>query len=179
MEKTADLCLRRAGEEDCERLSAIAFTAKAHWGYDAAFMEACRAELTFDAGRVKAEHIVIAERGGAPAGFYSLLPGEAPGCGEVGDMFVLPAHMGKGIGRALMEDLIRAARTRGMTRLEVDADPMPAPSMRGWGSRVLPPRRQPPFRAASCPAFTGRFRQRHKPTAARPIAKARPAILPA
>jgi GNAT superfamily N-acetyltransferase len=123
MEKTADLCLRRAGEEDCERLSAIAFTAKAHWGYDAAFMEACRAELTFDAGRVKAEHIVIAERGGAPAGFYSLLPGEAPGCGEVEDMFVLPAHMGKGIGRALMEDLIRAARTRGMTRLEVDADP--------------------------------------------------------
>ncbi len=123
MGKIAELCLRRAGEADCKTLSAIAFTAKAHWGYDDAFMEACRAELSFDAGRVKAEHIVIAERAGEPAGFYSLVASEAPGVGEVEDMFVLPGHMGAGIGRALMADLAREAKTRGMNRLEVDADP--------------------------------------------------------
>lgn len=123
MGKMAELCLRRAGEADCKTLSSIAFTAKAHWGYDAAFMEACRAELSFDAGRVKAEHIVIAEQDGAPAGFYSLVASDAPGVGEVEDMFVLPGHMGAGIGRALMADLTREAKTRGMNRLEVDADP--------------------------------------------------------
>ena len=37
---------RPATAADAPVLSYIAFRAKAHWGYDAAFMEMCRAALT-------------------------------------------------------------------------------------------------------------------------------------
>ena len=38
--------IRDASPGDCEALSALAFSSKAHWGYDDAFMAACRDELT-------------------------------------------------------------------------------------------------------------------------------------
>lgn len=38
--------VRSATEDECEALSRLAIRSKSHWGYDDAFLEACRAELT-------------------------------------------------------------------------------------------------------------------------------------
>ena len=117
---------------DAPVLSDIAFRAKAHWGYDEAFMEMCREELTITPARIAGEHMELAMIDGAVAGFSSLIyqPGDA--VGEVEDIFVLPDFMGLGLGRGLMENLKAEARRRGATALEADADP----NARGYYERM-------------------------------------------
>ena len=41
---------------------------------------------------------------------------------EVEDLFVLPEWMGRGLGRALVEDIVAAAEARGALRVEVTAN---------------------------------------------------------
>jgi ribosomal protein S18 acetylase RimI-like enzyme len=45
------------------------------------------------------------------------------GAGELEDLFVHPAWMRRGVGRALIEDAVTVARSRGWTRIDVDANP--------------------------------------------------------
>src|SRR4051812_27147684 len=88
---------------------------KAHWGYDDAFMAACRDELT-----IRAEHIPrvdVADVDGDIVGMVRL----ESGCIE--DLFVEPAAIGTGVGRALFRHVVRRAAAEGMARLSIDADP--------------------------------------------------------
>jgi hypothetical protein len=88
---------------------------KAHWGYDDAFMAACRDELT-----IRAEHIPrvdVADLDGQVIGMVRL----EPGCIE--DLFVDPDAIGTGVGRVLFRHAVRRAAAEGMTRLTIDADP--------------------------------------------------------
>ncbi|HSD78740.1 MAG TPA: hypothetical protein VLA98_15100, partial [Solirubrobacteraceae bacterium] len=58
------LRLRPARAGEAAALSALALRSKGHWGYDAAFLELCRPELTLaeeDLGRLTT---VVAERDG-------------------------------------------------------------------------------------------------------------------
>lgn len=117
------VAFRPAEAADASRLSEIAFRAKAHWGYDDAFMEMCRAELTISPARIASEHMEVALVDGAPAGFSSLVYEDGNAFGEVEDVFVLPDFMGLGLGRGLVENLKARARDLGAASLEVDADP--------------------------------------------------------
>ena len=56
-------------------------------------------------------------------GFASLVPGRAAGAGELDGLFVDPAFMRRGIGRALVNDALALARSRGCQRIEVTANP--------------------------------------------------------
>lgn len=116
-----DIRVRPARAEEAETLTELALRAKASWGYDAAFMDACRAELTMTPERLAASRVWVAEApGGVIAGLIALgLDGGA----EVEDFFVEPAHQGRGVGARLMGELVAAARAAGVSALEVDADP--------------------------------------------------------
>lgn len=46
------MLIRLARVTEAEILSDLALRSKAHWGYDAEFIEACRDELTVDASEV-------------------------------------------------------------------------------------------------------------------------------
>jgi GNAT superfamily N-acetyltransferase len=94
--------------------------AKASWGYDAASMEACRAELTLTPAKMAAWQVWIAEADGQIAGMVALSLERGA---EVEDFFVEPAFQGRGVGGALMATLLGAARAAGAACLEVDADP--------------------------------------------------------
>lgn len=65
---------------------------------------------------------LIAEQAGAPIGFalwfrtFSTFTGK-PGL-YLEDLFVLPAHRGKGVGRMILRDLARRALASGCARLE-------------------------------------------------------------
>lgn len=109
----------RAGE--AAALSALALRSKAHWGYDAAFLDACRTELRLRDDELAARRTLVAELGGAIAGFGTL-EGDPPQ-GELGMLFVEPAAIGRGVGGALLSALVSAARDEGFTRLAIDADP--------------------------------------------------------
>ena len=45
----ADLLFRIARADEHEEMSSLALRSKSHWGYSAEFLQACRAELTYDA----------------------------------------------------------------------------------------------------------------------------------
>ena len=62
----------------------------------------------------------VAEADGDLAGMVAL---SLDGGAEVEDFFVEPRFQGRGVGAALMAELLAAARTAGASVLEVDADP--------------------------------------------------------
>lgn len=113
--------LRPARPDEADLLSDLAVRSKGHWGYDAEFLAACRPVLTLTAAAVVAERAVVAEVDGAVAGFYTLY-GEPP-AGELNHLWVDPAHIGHGIGRALWTHAVDTAAHLGMHRFTIDAEP--------------------------------------------------------
>ncbi|MFE6931505.1 GNAT family N-acetyltransferase [Streptomyces sp. NPDC057699] len=113
--------VREGRPEEAAALTALALRAKAHWGYDEAFMAACRAELTVRPDEVTARRTAVAERDGRLLGF-TMLDGRPPE-GALGMMFVEPDAMGRGVGRLLFTRTAARARRLGFVRLTIDADP--------------------------------------------------------
>lgn len=124
--------VRPARSEEASALGALAFRAKAHWGYDATFMEACRAALSVPPTLLERETALVAEvRSGGLLGFGTLVALDGTS-GEIDHLFVEPATLGRGVGRALLAALLAAARARGFRRIEVLSDP----HARGFYERV-------------------------------------------
>jgi len=124
--------LRAARPGEAQTLTELALRSKAYWGYDDAFMAACRDELTMRADELERRRVTVAERDGRIAGFVSV-EGEPPE-GAVGMMFVDPELIGRGVGRLLFEHALGSARSAGFTRLTIDADPNAAPFYRSMGA---------------------------------------------
>lgn len=117
------LVFRRAVAEDLAALSALCLRSKAHWGYDAAFMAACEAELTLRPGDLTITTVGVALRDGEPVAMAQVGPAEVAGRAELWKLFVAPGAMGQGLGRAMMAWAAAAARVRGAQALEIAADP--------------------------------------------------------
>lgn len=113
--------LRPAGPDEAALLSALALRSKGHWGYDEAFLAACRDELTIRPDEVEARRTTVAEIQGTVVGHYTI-DGDAP-VAELGQMFVDPVHIGRGVGRALWTHAVARARAEGIHTLTIDADP--------------------------------------------------------
>ena len=62
------IVVRDARSEEVGALTELAPRAKASWGYDAAFMDACRYELAMTPARLAAWRVWVAEADGAVAG---------------------------------------------------------------------------------------------------------------
>lgn len=124
--------LRAAMPGEAAALTALCLRSKAHWGYDAAFMEACRGELTLHEDELDGP-LRVAECAGALAGMVQLA--QAEGDWHVEKLFVDPAFMGRGAGAALMRWAIGAARDAGARRLVIEADPGAAGFYRRFGAR--------------------------------------------
>ena len=113
--------LRPARPGEAGGLTELALASKAAWGYDEAFIEVCRRELTITAGRIATERIVVAEDGDALAGFSALVIED--GTADLLDLFVAPGRLRRGIGSLLLGDAVAGARAGGAVRLRIEADP--------------------------------------------------------
>ena len=58
------LHLRAGRRDDARLLSELALRSKGYWGYDQAFPDACRAELTLTPEDVETRRVTVAERDG-------------------------------------------------------------------------------------------------------------------
>jgi len=120
----ATVRIRRAQLDEADELSAIAMESKAYWGYSAEFMEACREELLVPAENLTNERFsyCVAETEGKPIGYYAL---ERLSVGEyeLEALFVVPARIGTGIGRLLMEHAKEAVAAAGGSRMIIQGDP--------------------------------------------------------
>ena len=146
--------IRAARPDEATLLSELALRAKGHWGYDATFLEACRADLTVAPEEIAAGTIVVAARHDDLRGFYQLLvTGEVA---ELDDLWVEPSAIGEGIGKALWQHAVATARARGCRELRVQSDPhaegfyrrMGATRIGTKGSSVIPGRALPLLRLA-------------------------------
>lgn len=116
-------------------LSALQLRSKAHWGYDAAFMAACRAELTLTAADLTETALVVAERNGKLAGVAQVGPD-----GEDADlmgMFVDPPFIGMGIGKRLFDWSVEAAHRISSTRLLIVSEPRAQAFYEAQGAKLI------------------------------------------
>lgn len=110
----------RARPEDAEALTEIAFAAKRHWGYPESWMQGWRDVLTVTPKLVSENPTFSATEDDRLVGFCSLTTEPRP---DLTHLWVLPAVMGRGFGRALFEHAVSEARALGWASFEIEADP--------------------------------------------------------
>lgn len=87
--------------------------------------------LEWDGLDETAAHVLAANAAGSPIGCGRLLPD-----GRIGRMAVLPEWRRRGVGRALLQTLLAAARNQGMTKVELSAQVNAIPFYEKAGFRV-------------------------------------------
>jgi len=112
---------RRALPEDAATLSHIAFSAQAYWGYPEHWMEIWKPQLTFLPEYFKENESWIAELENIPLAFYTLQ--KKKHIAWIENLWVLPEHIGKGIGRQLFLHALNRSREMGYLILQLEADP--------------------------------------------------------
>lgn len=125
--------LREPRADELAALSALCLRSKALWGYDDAFLAACARELTIGVDDLTDSFLQVAEDGDGPVGVAQL----AVAGGEAGleKLFIEPARMRTGAGRALFDWAVRTAKANGAKRLIIEADPGAAAFYRRMGAR--------------------------------------------
>ncbi len=119
------MIMRRAAPHEAGALTELAMRAKASWGYDADFLERCRAELTVYEAQISERPTYVAVAGDQILGFVSLARLEDdPGAYDIAFFFVDPDYIGQGIGRALWERTVHVATREGVKRIVIESDPL-------------------------------------------------------
>jgi len=117
--------LRPLLEHECPAASALCMRSKARWGYDRAFLAACRGELTIRADDLARCPTVVAMTDRDMAGVAQV--SAAPSGCFLEKLFVAPERMGEGIGRRLFLWASDCAESLGARTLVVEADPGAVP----------------------------------------------------
>jgi ribosomal protein S18 acetylase RimI-like enzyme len=113
--------IQRATPEQADELSQIALAAKAHWGYPARWLEIWKPQLTFRPEYFEESEGWVAVLEETPIGFCTLQ--DENGKAWIENLWVLPAYIGKGIGRILFLHAAELFRRRGYKTLQLQADP--------------------------------------------------------
>lgn len=125
--------LRDARQNELSSLSELCLRSKAVWGYDDAFMIACRTELTLRPDELQSTHIQVAECDSAIVGLAQV---KVTGTdADLLKLFVEPALLGSGVGRLLFEWATARARGLGAVRMNIEADPDAAAFYEHLGAR--------------------------------------------
>jgi N-acetylglutamate synthase-like GNAT family acetyltransferase len=116
------MAIRRARAADRDALAALAFRSKAHWGYDDAFMERSRGVLTPGEDYLADDPVYVAEDdAGAVVGFYGFVrEGDEL---WLNDLWIEPAAIRGGAGRALFAHAVATARAAGDAAFFIESDP--------------------------------------------------------
>lgn len=117
-----DSAIRRAHPAEASALSALALRSKAHWGYDAGFLAACRDDLTLTADDIATSTVYVVDGEVSPLGFYRLLQ-QDDGVAELDALFVEPGAMGQGVGKRLWQHAVATAATLGCSEIVLQSDP--------------------------------------------------------
>ena len=109
--------LRRQAPE----LTAVAFKAKATWGYPAAWLDRWADVLTVTPGFIARNPTYVAYVGARIAGFYSMSVSGRRASLE--HFWVHPRFIGRGVGRRMFMHFESRALGAGAVRAEIESDP--------------------------------------------------------
>ena len=129
-------CVRPARVDEAELLSGLALRSKAHWGYSAEFIEACRDELTISPENLRAAAMryFVLEREERVIGFYALDAAHADRDRTRRAVRRTRAHRERLRSRA-DRTRKRTAAALGARRLVIQSDPYAAHFYRAAGGR--------------------------------------------
>ena len=100
--------LRPAKQSEAHALSELCFRSKAHWGYDASFMEQSRKALTISKIKIRDNPVVVAiDDHDQLLGVYALEAKDR--IVDLDLLFIDPPAIGKGVGKALFKDAVSEA----------------------------------------------------------------------
>ena len=128
---------RRAAPNDAEELTALTIASKAHWGYDQDFMDRARPSLTVTREYLEVNDCWVADvdAGAGAIGWFSLVV--EPGGLLLDNFFLLPTHIGSGVGRQMWKEALNRAEAMGAERLRLEADPNSAGFYERMGARRI------------------------------------------
>jgi GNAT superfamily N-acetyltransferase len=126
------LHLRPPRPDEAELLTELCLRSKAVWGYDDAFMRACRAELTLSAADFVKSSLQVAVQGDEIAGVVQVVvDGENA---DLAKLFIAPSTIRAGVGEKLFDWAAKTAREHGAHWLWIEADPDAAAFYRRMGA---------------------------------------------
>jgi GNAT superfamily N-acetyltransferase len=143
--------VRSARPDEAADLTELALRWKAHWGYDAAFVDATREVLSLDPGTIEHEDVQVAHRAGTILGFYRLRL--RPPNAWLDDLAAEPGKDGTELARDLWSHATARARDAGCTRLTFDADPRAASFFHELGARRVGERESYVFEGRMLPVM--------------------------
>jgi ribosomal protein S18 acetylase RimI-like enzyme len=115
------LQIRRVLPEEADVLTGIALSAKAHWGYPKRWMEIWTPQLTFSPQYFEETESWVAVVENKPIAFYTLH--EKNGSAWLENLWVLPEHIGQGVGRRLFLDAVSRSRKMEYKVMQLEAEP--------------------------------------------------------
>lgn len=113
--------LREPRMHEIEDINRLILRSKAVWGYDAAFMEACKEELAITPDLLRDHHFMVAVDGDALVGVAEVSLHDQTA--HLDKLFVDPNRLRSGAGRQLFAWARDKARDENATCLLVEADP--------------------------------------------------------
>jgi GNAT superfamily N-acetyltransferase len=115
------MIIRPALTTETEALTAIAQDAKRYWGYPENWLKAWQDDLTIRPDFVENNPVYVAEEAGIVLGFYALILGSDKA--ELDHLWVAPAHIGSGVGKALFLHAMQYAAGQQVSEVEISSDP--------------------------------------------------------
>lgn len=115
------ISIRRVKPEEADRLSQIAIAAKRYWNYPEHWMQLWMPQLTFGPAYFEEHESWAAELNGEVIAFYTIQERENNAWLE--NIWVLPKHIGQGVGKDLFLHALYRARQQGYTTLKLEAEP--------------------------------------------------------
>lgn len=125
--------IRRAIPEEASTLTNIALAAKRHWGYPEHWIKHWEADLTISPEFIEGNEVYVAESDGEIRGFYALCIDDQQA--ELEHMWVLPDHIGSGIGKELFLAAMDHANQLKVNEVGITADPNAAGFYEHMGAR--------------------------------------------
>ena len=116
-----DIQIRRAQPDEAPTLTEIAHAAKRHWGYPENWIEQWQDDLTITPDFITTNEMYVAVNSEEIAGCCALVMRDS--LAELEHMWIRPAHMGNGVGRALFNKIVARATTLDAKVMELSADP--------------------------------------------------------
>jgi N-acetylglutamate synthase-like GNAT family acetyltransferase len=129
--------ITKAKVSDCDELTRVALTSKAHWGYTPEQIESCRDDLTVTPDMFEKYEINKSLSQGRIAAFHILnLEGKSDQC-TLEFLFVSPEFIGKRRGRALLKYAFIIAKCHQKKSMRVLSDPNAESFYAKYGFNVI------------------------------------------
>ena len=120
-EQLRDFEIRSAKFDEAEALTLLADRSKSYWPYDPEYLRLCRTVTQLTAEDIRQWPVLVAVNNRKIVGFAALC--EVNRENMLDHLWIEPAYIGKGVGRALFFDIVEKARELGWEDFKIASDP--------------------------------------------------------